>query len=271
MTNKKPFKDLTIAIKGAGDLASGIACRLHAARLRRIYMLELARPLAVRRRVAFCEAIYDAEKTVEGVTAVRAAQVDEVRQAWRKGHIAVKVDPIWDTLGKLPPDVVIDAIIAKKNLGTHLADASLVIGLGPGFIAGKDVHRAIETQRGHNFGRVLRQGSPQNNTGIPGNIAGYTSERVLRAHVAGIFKAQRRLGESVKKGDTLAWVQDQKMISPIDGVIRGLIRDGAEVAAGLKIGDVDPRDRADYCDSISDKARSLGGAVLEAILGKFNV
>ncbi len=270
MRKIKPLWDLTVAIKGAGDLASGVAWRLYQARFRRIYMLEVAKPLAVRRRVAFSEAVYDGTQTVEGVSAVRVEDVSDFERVWADGRIALRVDPNWDTLGQQPPDVVIDAIMAKCNLGTLLDDGSLVIGLGPGFEAGHDVHLVIETQRGHHFGRVLKQGEAEKNTGTPGSIDGYTTERVLRAPAKGVFTSQRQLGDQVRKGETVASVDGVAMTAQISGVLRGLVRSGIQVPAGMKVGDIDPRGRVSYCDTISDKARCLGGAVLEAILEKYN-
>lgn len=270
MRQEKHLKDLTIAVKGAGDLASGLAWRLHQACFKRICMLEVEKPLAVRRGVAFSEAINDGEKTVEGLTAVRINELSELEKVWSAGQIGVLADPEWTSIKEMRPDVVIDAILAKKNLGTRLEDAPLVIGLGPGFKAGRDVHRVIETRRGHNLGRVLKTGQAEKNTGIPGNIEGYTTERVLRAPVSGVFEARKRLGDLVKQGDVIAVVGGEKVTAKISGVLRGLIRNGVDVSVGMKTGDIDPRGIVDYCNTISDKARSIGGAVLEAILERFN-
>lgn len=270
MERTRQIRELVVAIKGAGDLASGVAWRLHRARIRRIYMLELTQPLAVRRRVAYSEAIYEGKQTVEGVTAVRFNAPEELKHIWAKEQIAVGVDPAWTTLDREPPDVLIDAILAKKNMGTRMTGAPLVIGLGPGFEAGQDVHRAIETQRGHDFGRVMDSGVPAVDTGIPGNIAGYSVERVLRAPADGIFQARYQIGDKISNGATVAKVKGKNIEARLSGVLRGLIRNGVEVRSGMKVGDIDPRGRAAYCETISDKARSLGGAVLEAILEKYN-
>jgi xanthine dehydrogenase accessory factor len=271
MNEIKPLWDLTVAIKGAGDLASGIACRLYQARIRKIYLLEVPGPLAVRRRVAFSEAVYDGKQTVEGVSAVRVDAVSELEHVWASGKIAVKVDPTWVSLVQQPPDIVIDAILAKKNLGTRLDDAPLVIGMGPGFAAGRDVHRVIETKRGHHFGRIIKKSAAEENTGIPGSIAGCTTERVLRAPADGRFESQCQLGDQVHKGQTIASVYGIKITAQISGMLRGLIRPGVMVSEGLKVGDIDPRGLERNCDTISDKARGLGGAVLEAILEKYNL
>ena len=270
MADTKPLNELIVAIKGAGDLASGVAWRLFQARIRRLYLLELARPLAVRRSVAFCEAIYEGGQTVEGLSALRISAAEELPRVWRRGAIAVRADPAWNTLSELPPDVVIDAILAKRNLGTRLEEAPLVIGLGPGFIAGRDVHRVIETQRGHHFGRVLKHGSAQTDTGVPGNIGGYTTRRVLRAPAEGVVHMHAQLGDLIRSGTLVASVNGEPIRARLSGVLRGLIRDGTPVTVGMKLGDIDPRSRKSYCTTISDKARGLGGAVLEAILETYN-
>jgi len=255
-----------VLIKGAGEMASGVAWRLHRARVRRLAMLDLPRPLAVRRRVAFCEALIEGRAVVEGVAAVRCAGLAAVEAAWGRGEIAVL-----ETIPEgLAPEVVIDAVLAKRNLGTRRDEAPLVIGLGPGFTAGVDVDRVIETNRGHDLGRVIERGSAAPNTGVPGAMAGVTVERVLRAPVAGVFETDRAIGERVEAGALIGRVAGEPVIAAVGGILRGLIRPGTEVAAGLKLGDIDPRGRREYCDTISDKARALGGAVLEALMEHAN-
>lgn len=268
--DEKQLKDLVIVFKGGGEIASAVAWRLFQAHLHRIVMLEVPRPLAVRRRVSFCEALVDGEKTVEGVRAVKVNGSNAVGDAWATGRIAVCVDPDWTLISGMNPDVVVDAIIAKRNLGTHKGEAPLVIGLGPGFTAGEDVHVVIETNRGHNLGRVILSGQAEPNTGVPGAIGGESAKRVLRAPCDGLFRAQRRIGDRVKTGDTVGMVDDMQVKAAIDGMVRGLIADDFQVSRGLKLGDVDPRGRADYCDTLSDKGRAVGGAVLEAILRHYN-
>jgi len=261
---------LTVVIKGAGEMASAVAWRIYMANIRQILMLETVSPLAVRREVSFCEAVLDGRKTVEGVEALRVDNDDEVLKAWTQGKMAVAADPGWRILGLLQPNVVIDAILAKKNLGTHLGEAPLVIGLGPGFVAGKDVHFVIETNRGHHLGRILSSGTAEPNTGIPGSIGGYTEERVLRAPCDGEFQARYSIGDRVKKGDVVGTVAAEDVPAKIDGVLRGLIRPASRVQQGLKMGDIDPRAKVDYCHTISDKARAISGSVLEAILRVYN-
>lgn len=251
-------------------MASAVAWRLYMANIRRIFMLEVERPVAVRRLVSFCEAVHDGRQTVEDVTAVRADGVADIRAAWSHGEIAVIVDPGWSALAEIKPDVAVDAIIAKKNLGTTPGEAPLVIALGPGFFAGKDAHIVIETNRGHHLGRIITEGPAAPNTGIPGNIAGYTKERVLRAPADGRFDAQRTIGDPVKAGDIIGAVDGHEVPAPLDGVLRGLIRTGTPVTRGLKIGDVDPRGDVGYAPTISDKARAVAGSVLEAILRVYN-
>ncbi len=264
------LKNIMVGIKGAGEMASGVAWRLWQANIRNIFMLEIPQPLAVRREVSFCEALYDGNKTVDGVIAVRVNGEEEIRHAWKEGKIAVIVDPLWETIGRMGPQVVIDAVLAKKNLGTGMDEAPLVIALGPGFTAGWDAHTVIETNRGHNLGRLITSGSAEQNTGIPGEIGGYAEERVLRAFCGGIFTAKRRIGEMVKRGDTVGDIAGADLHAGIDGILRGLLRDGTEIQKGAKIGDIDPRGNAGYCFTVSDKALAIGGAALEAILRVFN-
>jgi xanthine dehydrogenase accessory factor len=233
-------------------------------------MMEIENPLAVRRKVSFCEAIHDGTACVEGISAIKVESPSGIKHAWTQNAIPVLVDPAWEAIKLLSPHVVIDAVIAKRNLGTRITEAPLVIGLGPGFTAGKDVHMAIETNRGHDLGRVILDGSPEPNTGIPGTIAGIAGERVLRAPCAGVFTSHLDIGSLVQKGDVVGHVDGQPVITIIDGVIRGLIRPRTLVTKGLKIGDVDPRGNPVYCNTISEKARALGGSVLEAILRQYN-
>lgn len=269
-SQNRKLTDLIVVIKGAGEMASAVAWRLYMAHIRQIMMLETSSPLAVRRAVSFCEALHNRQQTVEGVIAKRADASNDVRVCWEKGYIAVCNDPAWKLPAKFQTDVVVDAILAKKNLGTAVAEAPLVIGLGPGFIAGQDVHMVVETNRGHHLGRIITDGSAELNTGIPGEISGYAEERVLRAPCAGEFKTACSIGDPVKKGEPIGTVAADAVRAQIDGVLRGLIRNATQVQPGLKIGDIDPRGDASYCHTISEKARAISGSVLEAILRAFN-
>jgi len=262
----KPIQEIIVGIKGAGEMASGVAWRLYMANISRIYMMEVAQPMAVRRLVSYCEAVYDKTQTVEAVPAALVADKAAIYRAWADNRIAVIVDPGWSTFEQIRPDVVIDAILAKKNLGTSVAEASLVIGLGPGFRAGQDAHMVIETNRGHNLGRIITSGSAEPNTGMPGSIGGYTRQRVLRGSADGNFTSKAAIGDLVKKGDVVGHVNRTEVRAEIDGVIRGLIRPGTQVDTGMKIGDIDPRGDTRYCPTISEKARAIGGSVLEALL-----
>ena len=264
------LNEIVIAIKGAGEMASAVAWRLYMANLRKILMLETANPLAVRREVSFCEAVHDGSKAVEAVNAIRVSAIEDIHTAWEQGRIAVAADPQWLLLKPVCPQVVVDAILAKKNLGTRMAEAELVIGLGPGFNAGSDVHMVIETKRGHDLGRILTTGTAEANTGVPGNIAGFTKDRVLRAPAAGQFRTARSIGDFLKAGEIVGTVAGQNVSSKLDGVLRGLIRPDSTVTQGLKIGDVDPRRQKQNCYTISEKARAIGGSVLEAVLRGFN-
>jgi xanthine dehydrogenase accessory factor len=264
------LRELIIAVKGAGEMASAVAWRLHMGNLPKVIMLDTDNPLAVRREVSFCEALYEGHKTVEGVDAVRVSGPEDIHQAWKRGKIAVAADPHWHLLKKIQPDIVVDAILAKRNLGTRMQDAGLVVGLGPGFKANVDVHLVIETHRGHNLGRIITAGSAAPNTGVPGAIHGFAEERVLRAPTDGQFTARRSIGDQIKAAEIIGSVQAATVRAKIAGVIRGLIRSDTAVTEGLKIGDIDPRGQARYCCTISDKARAIAGSVLEAVLRVYN-
>ena len=266
----KKMDELTVLIRGAGEMASGVAHRLHRSHFK-ICMLEVPSPLAVRREVSFCEAVYEGEKEIEGVRAKFISTPKEIPSVWRERKIPLLVDPDGkETRSFLVFDVLIDAIIAKKNLGTQIKDAPLVIGLGPGFTAEKDVHIVIETNRGHHLGKMILSGTAEPDTGIPGEIAGFTVERVLRTMKKGIFHPHRTIGDRVNKGSVVAVVDDYPVIAQVSGVVRGLLRDGVGVKKGMKVGDIDPRGKREHCFTISEKARAISGGVLEAILYRFN-
>ena len=298
-------KNLLIICRGAGDLATGIIHRLHRAG-HRVIALETDYPAAIRRQVSFCEAVYDGSAAVEGVTArlvpaLADAETDTetysgvndtpaahiVSEKWdssaieavlEAGEVPLLIDQKGESIALLKPDVVVDAIIAKKNLGTTIDMAPLVIGVGPGFTAGQDVHLVIESMRGHNLARIITDGMAQPNTGVPGNIAGFTSERVIHAPAAGYIHDVRKIGDIVQKGDEIARIYPDKesydnalseyvpVNATITGIIRGLIREGYYFRKGFKIADIDPREsELTNCFTISDKARSIAGSVLEAV------
>jgi xanthine dehydrogenase accessory factor len=270
MKLQKEINQLVILIRGAGEMASGVAHRLHQSHFK-ICMLEIPHPLAVRREVSFCEAIYQGEKEVEGVQAKFISKQEEIQSVWKEGKIPLLINPdSKKTKHFLKPDVLIDAIMAKKNMGTQSNDAPLVIGLGPGFTAGKDVHIVIETNRGHHLGKMIRNGTAEPDTRIPGEMGGYTIQRVLRTMKKGTFHPYKTIGERVNKGSVVAVVDDFPVIAEISGVVRGLLREGVGVKKGMKVGDIDPRGKREDCFTISDKARAIGGGVLEAILNRFN-
>lgn len=256
---------MLIYIKGAGDLATGVARRLHSCGFQ-IVMTETAQPTTVRCTVAFSRAVYQESCEVEGVTARLAADADEARAITARGDIAVMIDPAARFLEHLRPDAVIDAILAKRNTGTRISDAPAVVALGPGFEAGVDCHAVVETKRGHTLGSVIYQGRAIANTGVPGDIGGFTSERILRASGDGIFKPMTEIGRLVKEGDIVAYVGEQPVRARIGGIVRGLLPDGTPVHTGMKSGDVDPRGIVEYCYIISDKARAIAGGALEAVL-----
>lgn len=260
---------MLVVIKGAGDLASGIAIRLFRSGFD-VVMTDLIKPLAIRRTVAFCEANRSGQMVIENIMAQHAKSAGEAKALLAEGKIPVLADPAGNCIRELKPNVVVDAILAKKNLGTKLSDAPIVIGVGPGFYAGRDCHAVIETMRGHTLGRVIYEGAALPNTNLPGLIGGFAGERVLRAPADGVFRERLAIGDMVKAGDVAGYVGDKPMICTIDGVLRGLIADGTEVKEGLKCGDVDPRGNRDYCTLTSDKALAIGGGVLEAILNLSN-
>ena len=256
---------MLVLIRGAGDLASGIALRLHHAHLS-VVMTDLPQPTAIRRTVCFSQAIVYGSMTVEDVTARFCAAPENAAAILAAGEIPVLADPEAKCRTALHPDIVVDAILAKKNLGTRITDAPCVIGVGPGFTAGEDCHAAVETMRGHTLGRVISCGSPIPNTGVPGIIGGYGAERVMRSPAAGVFEPKMEIGQMVKAGEVAAVVNGQPMLCTIDGCLRGLLQEGLTVPAGMKCGDIDPRCQQSHCFQASDKALAVGGGVLEALL-----
>lgn len=277
-------KKILIICRGGGDLATGIVHRLFRAGFP-VLVLETDSPAAIRRQVSFSEAVYDGTATVEGVTAERIASADRasVDHVLEAGRVPLLVDPEGNSIAQLKPDIVVDAIIAKKNLGTAKEMAPLVIGIGPGFTAGEDVDLVVESMRGHNLARIFTTGSALPNTGIPGNIGGFTKERVLHAEVDGYMKNIRKIGDIVEKGEEIARIYEKmteegifsgsyvSVEASISGIIRGLIREGYHFQKGFKIADIDPREsELANCFTISDKARSIGGSVLEAVCGYVN-
>ena len=256
---------MLVVIRGAGDIATGVALRLWRAGIQ-VAMTDLEKPTAIRRTVAFSQAIVHGEAVVEGVTARRAESPDQALELLKSGVIPVLADPEGACVPVLKPAAVVDAILAKKNLGTNITDAPVVIGVGPGFTAGEDCHAVVETMRGHTLGRALYEGSALPNTGVPGLIGGKSGERVLRAPADGIFQGVRRIGEQVREGDAAGYVDGIPMRCTAGGTLRGLLADGVPVTKGMKCGDVDPRCEPDHCRCVSDKALAVGGGVLEAIL-----
>ena len=256
---------MRVLIRGAGDLASGIALRLFHAKME-VIMTDLPRPTAIRRTVCFSQAILFGTMTVEDVTAVFAKTSEAAVSILKEKKIPVLADPEAACIAALRPDAVVDAILAKRNLGTKITDAPCVIGVGPGFTAGVDCHACVETMRGHTLGRVITEGSPIPNTNIPGLIGGFAGERVLRAPADGIFRQRLEIGDIVEQNEIAGYVGTEPMRCQISGVLRGLLADGTPVHRGMKAGDVDPRGEISYCKLVSDKALAIGGGVLEAIL-----
>lgn len=266
MAKAKLINETIVAVRGGGDLATGTIQKLFRSGFK-VIILETANPLAIRRTVALCEAIRSGEFSVEGMIAKRIEAPEEAETVWAAGKIPIMVDPTGEKVQALQPTAVIDAILAKKNLGTTKEMAPIVIALGPGFDAGQDCDAVIETMRGHRLGRIIFAGKPIPNTGIPGVLGGKSAERVMHSPANGVIKHLHEIGDSVKKGETLFYVGDIAVPSPLTGILRGLILDGIRVPEGMKVADVDPRSKeeVDYM-TISDKARTIGGGALEALL-----
>lgn len=256
---------MLVLIRGAGDIATGIALRLHRSGIK-VVMTDLEHPTSIRRTVCFSEAIRYGTYTVEDIEAVHVSSTNDIAAVLSSGMIPVLADPKAECRTIIKPDVLVDAILAKKNLGTTIQDAPVVIAIGPGFTAGTDCHAVIETMRGHYLGRAIYDGPTIPNTNIPGFIGGFAGERVMRAPDDGIFRQVKEIGDSVKSGDVTGTVNGKPMVATIDGVIRGLLPDNTPVFKGMKSGDVDPRGEAAYIHTTSDKASAVGGGVLEAIL-----
>lgn len=258
-----------VLIRGGGEVASGVAHKLARAHFR-VCMTETSQPLAVSRGVAFCEAIYDGEKEVEGIIAQRIESPSQIAEVWQKDKLPIIVDPDARLKNTLKPTVLVDALMAKKNLGTKLSDAPLVIGLGPGFQAKKDVHIVVETNNSERLGRVITAGAAEANTGIPVAIGGLTHERALHSSRDGLFQTDREIGEMVSAGEVVASVAGKPVRVEIAGIIRALLRNETAVKKGTKLGEIDPSGDKEAAYTIRPRVRAIAGGVLEAIMMRFN-
>ena len=258
-------RPLRVLIKGAGDLASGIAVRLYHSGFQ-VIMTETGEPTTIRRYVAFSRAVYESEAEVEGIIAKCVSTKEALESCLEQQKIPVITDPTCVHMDWYQPDVEVDAILAKRNLGTKIEDAPIVIGVGPGFTAGIDCHFVVETKRGHDLGRVITEGTAIPNTGVPGVIAGYAKERLICASGEGRFEPKAEIGDCVEKGQLVAMCGKNPVYAQMSGMIRGMLPEGIAVSKGMKCGDIDARREYAYCFTISDKARAVGGGVLEAIL-----
>ena len=257
---------MKVVIRGGGDLATGVAEVLYQSGFK-ILILDIEKPSSIRRSVCFSEAIYDGIIQVENIICKKVENENDIEKCWNEKIIPIMVDEKGEIIKKIKPDVVVDSIIAKKNLGTTKEMAPITIALGDGFKAGKDVDIVVETMRGHNLGRVITSGRAMKNTGIPGEIKGVSKDRVIYSLANGIFSSVKKIGDTVQKDEIIGYVGDVEIRGKISGVLRGIIREGYEVTENMKIGDIDPRiEEKSNCFTISDKARSLGGAVLRAIM-----
>ena len=263
------MENILVIIRGGGDLATGVAVRLFRAGFS-VMILEIDRPTVIRLPVSFARIIYEGKIIVEGIEAVLIPSWEKAKDIIKQAKIPVLIDPEGYCINKLSPSVLVDAILAKRNLGTKIDQAPLVIGLGPGFTAGEDVDVVIETMRGHNLGRVYCQGQAAPDTGIPGEVGGESERRLLRAPADGKIIPLHKIGDPVMAGEVIAEVEGVPLKAEISGVLRGLIYPESRVTKGMKVGDIDPRGIKEYCFNVSDKARSIGGAVLEAICAFLN-
>jgi xanthine dehydrogenase accessory factor len=262
-------RHVLVAVKGAGDLATGVIHRLKRAGFA-VIATELPQPTVLRRTVALAEAIALGQMTIEGITAQYAHSIEDIREVLANGFVPILIDPDGIAFKHMQPDVLVEATLSKYNSGITINDAPIVIALGPGYEAGRDAHAVIETNRGHNLGRVYLEGNAEPNTGVPGTIGGYAGERLLRAPCAGRLYGMHQIGDQIREGEVVAIVKSGQNTAPITaaipGILRGLVRDDLIVSAGMKVGDIDPRAIREHCFTISDKSRAIGGGVLEAVM-----
>lgn len=255
-----------VIVRGGGDIATGTIYKLVKSGFQ-VLVLEVEKPSAIRRNVAFCQAVYEGEFSVEDITCILVSTIEEAKEVMSKNQVAMMVDPNGEMISKIEHVALVDAILAKKNLGTTMDMAPITIGLGPGFCAGKDVHVVVETMRGHNLGRLIYDGCAMLNTGVPGNIKGYSKERVIHSPCEGVCHNVKKIPDIVEKNEIIAYVDKTPVYASMSGLLRGLIQDGYYVTTGFKMADIDPRiGEYQNCFTISDKARCIAGGVLEAIL-----
>ncbi len=263
----KIMNQTVVAVRGGGDIGTGVAHRIFRSGFK-VIVLETPQPTVIRRKVSFAQAVYSGKIEIEGTTAVLIPDPKKAKEIWQDKCVPVLVDPDMSSLKTIQPQILVEATLSKKNTCMSLNLAPLTIALGPGFTAGKDVDIVIETMRGHNLGRIIEKGAAAANTGIPEPVLGYTEKRVLRAPCDGVVKKGLSIGDAVNKGDTVCMIGKKPITSEVSGVLRGCIMNDLQVKKGAKIGDVDPRGITEYCFTISDKARTIGGSVLEAILSR---
>ena len=266
--DKENMKNNRILVRGGGDLASGVIHRLYRCGYR-VLILESEAPSAIRREVSFCEAVYEGEAFVEGILCRKISSTAECEKVWQEGEIPLLADEKGACIKEFAPDAVIDAILAKRNLGTTKEMAPLTIALGPGFAAGYDVDFVVETMRGHDLGKIIEDGEALPNTGTPGLIAGVGRERVIHSPAEGVILNKMKIADFVEKGQVIATVGDVPVLASLTGILRGIIRDGYKVYKGMKIADIDPRkEEKENCYTISDKARCIAGSVVEILLSR---
>lgn len=255
---------IRILIRGGGDLGTGVAHRLFVSGFRPV-ISELSAPRMVRTSVSFGNAVYLGNMTVEGIS----AKLKESVPLDFSDYIPVIVDDNDSAIERYKPHVVIDARMLKKDPPRYLDSVMLSIGLGPSFVAGTHVNFVVETNRGINLGKIYRKGEAEKDTGIPGVVGGKGKERVLRALSGGRIERLIQPGTIVEEGQVVARIGIHDIRAPFRGIVRGLITEGLSVYEGEKIGDIDSRTDIDIY-KISDKARAVGGGVLESFLSFFS-
>lgn len=262
--------DLIILVRGGGEVGSAIAYRLHCNHFH-VCISELAHPLSVSRGTCFSEAVYDGKKTIEKVTAERInPSLNQIYKVWQNGNIPLAVDPELSIKPLIMPDVIVNATMLKRKTNIQITDAPLVIGIGPGFFAGRDVHLVIESNNNSNLGKVIMNGEAERNTGIPLEIGGMKQERIVWAPASGIFLTERNIGDSISEHEVVGKLNDVSLKAPTSGVLRGLLRNEVEVPANAKLVEIDPVNSKYICFLIRDRMHAIAGGVLEAILFGLN-
>jgi len=266
----RKLSELIVLVRGGGEVGSAVAHRLTQSHFR-ICITEIASPLAVSRETCFSEAVYDTVKVVEGLKAERTLpNLEGIYRVWRNANIPIVVDPELAVKPLLKPDVLVNAMMLKRKTSTKITDAPLVIGIGPGFVAGEDAHLVVESNNSNNLGKVIVEGEAEADTGKPVEIGGLSKERVIWAEDAGVFTTTKNIGDAILANDIIGNIGETPLPAPISGMLRGLLRNEVKVLAGAKLVEIDPVNDKSVCFSIRDKMRAIAGGVLEAIMMSLN-